>query len=70
MVSERVERAGGAGLPAERVVAAGSAARTLVAATARALRGDDCGDLGHPGALSRLGGAPEPVRRAAASRAA
>ncbi len=63
MVSERVERDGGAGLPAERVVAAGSAARTLVAATARALRGDDCGDLGHPGGLSRLGGAPEPDRK-------
>ncbi len=72
MVSERVERTpvSGAGLPAERVVAAGSAARILVAVTARALRGDDCGDLGHPRALSRLTGAPEPVRRAAAVRAA
>ncbi|SCL52650.1 hypothetical protein GA0070603_1442 [Micromonospora chersina] len=54
----------------DRVVAPGSAARLLVAVTARALRGDDCGDLGHPGPLSRFTGAPEPVRRAAAARAA
>ena len=45
MVSERVERAGGAGLPVERVVAAGSAARILVAATARALRAQAGTDL-------------------------
>ncbi|WP_091575365.1 hypothetical protein [Micromonospora sediminicola] len=72
MVSERAQSgpATGAGLPGDRVVAAGSAARLLVAATARALRGDDCGDLGHPAALSRLPGTPEPVRRAAAGRAA
>nr|WP_089016225.1 hypothetical protein [Micromonospora inositola] len=59
----------GAGLAGDRVVAAGSTARVLVAATARALRGDDCGDLGHPTPLSRFTGAPEPVRRAAAARA-
>ncbi|MER7459162.1 hypothetical protein [Micromonospora sp. NPDC126480] len=62
--------ADGAGLAGDRVVAAGSAARILVAATARALRGADCADLGHPGPLSRFTGAPEPVRRAAATRAA
>ncbi|WP_346123469.1 hypothetical protein [Micromonospora coerulea] len=60
----------GAGLAGDRVVAAGSTARVLVAATARALRGDDCADLGHPTPLSRFTGAPEPVRRAAAARAA
>nr|WP_091091698.1 hypothetical protein [Micromonospora nigra] len=62
--------ADGAGLAGDRVVAAGSAARILVAATARALRGEDCADLGHVGPLSRFVGAPEPVRRAAATRAA
>ncbi|MEH1167379.1 hypothetical protein V6V47_18535 [Micromonospora sp. CPCC 205539] len=60
----------GAGLAGDRVVAAGSAARVLVAATARALRGLDCADLGHPGPVSRFPGAPEPVRRAAVTRAA
>ena len=60
----------GAGLAGDRVVAAGSTARVLVAAAARALRGDDCADLGHPGPLSRFTGAPEPVRRAVAARAA
>ncbi|MFU8875872.1 hypothetical protein [Micromonospora sp. SL4-19] len=62
--------AGRAGLAGDRVVAAGSTARLLVAATARALRGDDCADLGHATPLSRFTGAPEPVRRAAAARAA
>ncbi|SCF24076.1 hypothetical protein GA0074695_4670 [Micromonospora viridifaciens] len=60
----------GAGLGGDRVVAAGSPARVLLAATVRALRGDDCADLGHANSLSRFTGAPEPVRRAAASRAA
>ncbi|MFC4018714.1 hypothetical protein ACFOW4_12290 [Micromonospora sp. GCM10011542] len=60
----------GAGLAGDRVVAVGSAARILVAATARALRGEDCADLGHSGPVSRFPGAPEPVRRAAATRAA
>ncbi|MEW2382347.1 hypothetical protein AB0873_09675 [Micromonospora sp. NPDC047707] len=60
----------GAGLAGDRVVAAGSAARILVGATARALRGADCADLGHPGPLSRFTGAPEAVRRAAVTRAA
>ncbi|MGC4896790.1 hypothetical protein [Micromonospora sp. DT31] len=60
----------GGGLPGDRVVAPGSVARVLVAATSRALRGDDCGDLGPPVGLSRLVGAPESVRRAAALRAA
>lgn len=59
-----------AGLAGDRVVAAGSTARVLVAATARALRGMDCADLGHPGPVSRFPGAPDPVRRAAATRAA
>ncbi|RKN48717.1 hypothetical protein [Micromonospora endolithica] len=62
--------ADGAGLAGDRVVAVGSGARVLVAATARALRGTDCADLGHPGPLSRFTGAPDPVRRAAATRAA
>ncbi|TDB73087.1 hypothetical protein [Micromonospora sp. KC723] len=60
----------GAGLAGDRVVAAGSAARLLVAVAARALRGDDCGDLGQFTPLSRFTAAPEPVRRAAAARAA
>jgi hypothetical protein len=51
-------------------VAAGSVARVLVAAAARALRGEDCADLGHSGGLLRFAGAPESVRRAAAVRAA
>ncbi|WP_405103980.1 hypothetical protein [Micromonospora sp. NBC_01412] len=62
--------ADGAGLAGDRVVAVGSTGRVLVAAAARALRGQDCADMGQPGALSRLTGAPEPVRRAAAARAA
>ncbi|MEV1112212.1 MULTISPECIES: hypothetical protein [unclassified Micromonospora] len=62
--------ADGAGLAGDRVVAQGSAARVLVAATARALRGADCADLGHTGPISRFPTAPEPVRRAAATRAA
>ncbi|MFG3644580.1 hypothetical protein ACGF3C_30335 [Micromonospora sp. NPDC047762] len=62
--------ADGAGLAGDRVVAAGSSARVLVAATARALRGVDCADLGHTGPTSRFPGAPEPVRRAAVTRAA
>lgn len=62
--------ADGAGLAGDRVVAVSSPARVLVAATARALRGVDCADLGHAGPVSRFPGAPEPVRRAAVSRAA
>ncbi|WP_320066309.1 hypothetical protein [Micromonospora sp. RTGN7] len=62
--------ADGAGLAGDRVVAVGSTGRVLVAASARALRGEDCADLGLPTALSRFTGAPEPVRRAAAARAA
>ncbi|WP_410809534.1 hypothetical protein [Micromonospora sp. 067-2] len=62
--------AAGAGLSGDRVVAEGSAARVLVAATARALRGVDCADLGQVGPVSRFPGAPELVRRASASRAA
>nr|WP_172894679.1 hypothetical protein [Micromonospora purpureochromogenes] len=62
--------ADGAGMAGDRVVAVGSTARVLVAATARALRGDDCGDLGQSTPLSRFTAAPEPVRRAAAARAA
>ncbi|OZV83723.1 hypothetical protein CA850_03410 [Micromonospora echinospora] len=62
--------ADGAGPAGERVVAAGSTARVLVAAAARALRGADCADLGHPPSLARFPGAPEPVRRAAVARTA
>ncbi|SCL51576.1 hypothetical protein GA0070604_2386 [Micromonospora eburnea] len=62
--------ADGAVLAGDRVVAVGSAARVLVSATVRALRGDDCADLGNANPLSRFTGAPEPVRRAAATRAA
>lgn len=58
-----------AGLTGDRVMPAGSPARVLVAATVRALRGDDCADLRHVSPLSRFAGAPEPVRRAAAARA-
>ncbi|MFY1702549.1 hypothetical protein ACN28G_12515 [Micromonospora sp. WMMA1923] len=57
-------------LTGDRVVAAGSTARVLVAVTARALRGADCADLGQPAVLSRLAAAPEPVRRTAVTRAA
>ncbi|MBO4160670.1 hypothetical protein [Micromonospora antibiotica] len=60
----------GAGLAGDRVVAVGSPARVLVAAAARALRGVDCADLGQPSPPSRFTPAPEPVRRAAAARAA
>ncbi|KWV31265.1 hypothetical protein [Micromonospora rifamycinica] len=52
-----------AGLSGDRVVAAGSTARVLVAAAARALRGLDCADLGHPGPSSRSTVAAEPARR-------
>ncbi|GIJ09543.1 hypothetical protein Van01_27570 [Micromonospora andamanensis] len=62
--------AAGAGMAGDRVVAAGSTARTLVAAIARALRGSDCADLGHAGPVSRFAGTPDPVRRAAAIRSA
>ncbi|NLU79660.1 hypothetical protein HCA58_14960 [Micromonospora sp. HNM0581] len=54
----------------DRVVAAGSTARILVAATARALRGSDCADLGHARPVSRFAGTPDPVRRAAVVRSA
>ncbi|MBQ1028197.1 hypothetical protein [Micromonospora sp. C95] len=54
----------------DRVVAAGSTARILVAAIGRALRGSDCADLGHAGPVSRFAGTPDPVRRAAAIRSA
>jgi hypothetical protein len=53
-----------------RVVSPDSPARVLVAAAARALRGEDCSDLGYQPILSRFRGAPEPVRRAAVARAA
>ncbi|MEO3777714.1 hypothetical protein ABGB16_12870 [Micromonospora sp. B11E3] len=63
--------ADGLGLAGDRVVVAGSTGRLLVAAAARALRGEDCADLGHhPGTPARFTGAPEPVRRAVAARAA
>lgn len=58
--------------PAEphRVVSPDSPARVMLAAAARALRGEDCSDLGYQPILSRFRGAPEPVRRAAVARAA
>ncbi|RIV41633.1 hypothetical protein [Micromonospora radicis] len=62
--------AAGAGLTGDRIVATGSLARILVGATARALRGADCADLGHAGPVSRFAGTPDPVRRAAAVRSA
>ncbi|SCF23482.1 hypothetical protein GA0070564_104326 [Micromonospora mirobrigensis] len=62
--------AAGAGLAGDRVVAVGSTARVLVAAASRALRGADCADLGGPRPMSRFPGTPDPVRRAAAARAA
>ncbi|MFB9236457.1 hypothetical protein ACFFWC_12995 [Plantactinospora siamensis] len=64
-------RAGpGSGDPApNRIVAADSTARTLLAACARALRGEDCADLGQHSVLARFRGAPESVRRAAIARA-
>ncbi|MFI2667014.1 hypothetical protein [Micromonospora carbonacea] len=63
--------ADGAGLAGDRVMTAGSTARIMVAAAVRALRGEDCADLRNPGAPpSRFTGAPEPVRRGAAARAA
>jgi len=67
----RAGRTAHASVPADdRVVTGGSLARVLVAATARALRGVDCRDLGSTWTLSRLPGAPEAVRRAALARAA
>lgn len=54
----------------DRVVSPDSAGRVLLAATARALRGVDCADLGYQPLLSRLRGAPESVRRLAVARAA
>lgn len=54
----------------QRIVSADSPARVLLAAAARALRGEDCSDLGYQPILSRFRGAPEPVRRAAVARAA
>ncbi|TDC60184.1 hypothetical protein E1258_15500 [Micromonospora sp. KC207] len=62
--------ADGAGLAGDRVLAAGSTGRILLAAAVRALRGQDCADLRDPGTPSRFTGVPEPVRRAAAVRAA
>lgn len=63
--------AGDAGwLGPDRVVSPDSAGRLLLAATARALRGEDCADLTCQPLLSRLRGAPESVRRLAVARAA
>lgn len=63
--------AGDAGwLSPDRVVSPDSSGRVLLAATARALRGVDCADLRYQPLLSRLRGAPEPVRRMAVARAA
>jgi hypothetical protein len=72
-VREMQERlaAGGSGFPGpERVVSPDSVVRVLLAAASRALRGEDCADLGHQPMLARLRGAPEGVRRAALARAA
>lgn len=65
------ERAAGSGSPEpDRIVSPDSGARVLLAVASRALRGEDCADLGYQPILSRFRGAPEPVRRAAVARAA
>ncbi|GAB3808321.1 hypothetical protein GCM10027605_40590 [Micromonospora zhanjiangensis] len=53
----------------DRVVARDSLGRVLVAAASRALRGEDCADLGRRPLLARFPGAPEVVRRVALRRA-
>jgi hypothetical protein len=63
--------AGGPGFPGpERIVSPDSAGRVLLAAASRAVRGEDCADLGYQPMLSRFRGAPESVRRVALARAA
>ncbi|WP_329109966.1 hypothetical protein OG792_14020 [Micromonospora sp. NBC_01699] len=52
-----------------RIVALDSPARVLLAAASRALRGEDCADLGYQPMLARFPGTPEAVRRAAVARA-
>lgn len=60
----------GPGFPGpDRIVCLDSTARVLLAAASRALRGEDCADLGNQPLLARFRGAPEAVRRAAANRA-
>ncbi|WP_234359285.1 MULTISPECIES: hypothetical protein [unclassified Plantactinospora] len=63
--------AGGSGLPGpDRIVSAESTGRVLLAVASRAVRGQDCADLGYHPLLSRFRGAPEAVRRSALARAA
>lgn len=57
-------------LTPQQIVAPDSPCRILLAATARALCGHDCADLGYVPLLSRYRGAPQPLRRAAVARAA
>ncbi|RKR92494.1 hypothetical protein BDK92_6935 [Micromonospora pisi] len=52
-----------------RIVALDSPARVLLAAASRALRGEDCADLGYQPMLARFPGTPESVRRSAVARA-
>lgn len=54
----------------DRMVSPDSLAHVLLAAVSRALRGQDCADLGRQPMLSRLPGTPGPVRRMATARAA
>ncbi|ASW57671.1 hypothetical protein [Plantactinospora sp. KBS50] len=69
-MQEHLAVAGSGLLGPERIVAADSPARVLLAACARGLRGQDCADLGHQPVLARFRGAPETIRRAAIARAA
>ncbi|WP_407676257.1 hypothetical protein [Plantactinospora alkalitolerans] len=63
--------AGGPGPPGpDRIVSPESTGRVLLAVASRAVRGQDCADLGYHPLLSRFRGAPESVRRTALARAA
>lgn len=53
----------------EHVVTPDSLARVLLAAASRALRREDCADLGRQPTLSRFRRTPQPVRRLAVARA-
>lgn len=57
-------------LTPQQIVSPDSPCWILLAATARALYGRDCDDLGYVPLLSRYRGAPQPLRRAAVARAA
>ncbi|MFD1321759.1 hypothetical protein [Micromonospora sonneratiae] len=62
--------ASGSGIPGpDRIVSPDSLGRVLLSVASRALRGEDCADLGYQPMLARFRGAPEAVRRAAVARA-